>query len=43
MFVYDRMSILLKNVDYLLIAKSVSQITTWRSALTVVYLLGAAG
>jgi hypothetical protein len=43
MFVYNGMSALLKDVDYLLIAKSVSQITTRRSASTVAYLLGAAG
>jgi len=42
-FVYNGMSVLLKDVDYLLIAKPVSQITTRRSALTVAYLLGAAG
>ena len=31
---YEHMSVLSKNVDYLLIAKPVLQLTTWRSAAT---------
>ena len=33
-FVNEHASVLLKNVDYLLIAKPVLQLTTWRSAAT---------
>ena len=43
LFICNGMFALLKDVDYLLIAKPVSRITTWRSASTVAYLLGAAG
>jgi len=43
LFICNGMFALLKDVDYLLIAKPVSRITTRRSASTVVYLLGAAG
>lgn len=42
-FVYNGTSASLKDVDYLLMAKPVSKITTRRSASTVARLLGAAG